>query len=300
MSNAPRIGHEAVLAKGWFLAHKWLFLRRLSQVTILALFLAGPWFGLWIVKGNLNYSLTLGVLPLTDPYVLLQSLLASLRLPETQALLGVAIVVAFYMLVGGRVFCGWVCPLNLMTDLASWLRHRFGLKGGVHISRQARWWMLGMTLVVAAATGTLAWELVNPVSMLHRGLIFGLGAAWAIVLAVFLFDLFVARHGWCGHLCPVGAFYSALGKLSFLRVSAPARSACNDCMDCFAVCPEPQVIKPALKGAAGTTPVILSADCTNCGRCIDVCSKNVFSLSTRFSKTERPASGPNASAATHS
>jgi ferredoxin-type protein NapH len=30
--------------------------------------------------------------------------------------------------------------------------------------------------VLAAATGTIAWELVNPVSMLHRGLIFGIGA----------------------------------------------------------------------------------------------------------------------------
>ena len=35
---------------------------------------SGRWFGLWIVKGNLNYSYTLDVLPLTDPYVLLQSL----------------------------------------------------------------------------------------------------------------------------------------------------------------------------------------------------------------------------------
>ena len=54
-------------------------------------------------------------------------------------------------------------------------------------------------------------------------------------------------------------------------------------MDCFEVCPEPQVIRPALKGAAtGAGPVILSPDCTNCGRCIDVCSKDVFRFGTRF------------------
>ena len=53
--------------------------RRFSQLSILALFLLGPWFGLWIVKGNLNSSLTLDVLPLTDPYVLLQSLVAGYR-----------------------------------------------------------------------------------------------------------------------------------------------------------------------------------------------------------------------------
>jgi ferredoxin-type protein NapH len=54
-------------------------------------------------------------------------------------------------------------------------------------------------------------------------------------------------------------------------------------MDCFAICPEPQVIKPALKGVANAKgPVIIDAHCTNCARCLDVCSKNVFEFSTRF------------------
>ena len=46
------------------------------------------------------------------------------------------------------------------------------------------------------------------------------------------------------------------------------------------VCPEPQVITPALKGSG--TPVITSGDCTNCGRCIDVCPDDVFRFSHRF------------------
>ena len=36
-----RPGHEAVEVKGWLRAHKWLLLRRASQLGILALFLAG-------------------------------------------------------------------------------------------------------------------------------------------------------------------------------------------------------------------------------------------------------------------
>jgi len=70
------IGAEAIRVKGWPAAHQWLLARRATQLAVLALFLAGPWLGYWIVKGNLNYSLTLGVLPLADPYVLLQSLVA--------------------------------------------------------------------------------------------------------------------------------------------------------------------------------------------------------------------------------
>jgi ferredoxin-type protein NapH len=63
------------------------------------------------------------------------------------------------------------------------------------------------------------------------------------------------------------------------------------------VCPEQQVLRLPLKGAAkGCSPVILSPNCTNCGRCIDVCSKDVFTIVTRFSPnpstpvgTDKPA-----------
>lgn len=280
--SKPQIGADAVEAKGWLGAHKWLLARRISQLTILALFLLGPLAGIWIVKGNLSYSLTLDTLPLADPFVLLQSALTG-HVPEKLALIGVAIIVAFYALVGGRVYCSWVCPVNIVTDTAGWLRRRLGIKDGARLSRTTRYWMLAMALVLAAATGTVAWELVNPVSMLHRGLIFGLGMAWAIVLAVFLFDLFVMNRGWCSHVCPMGAFYSLLGKRSVIRIRADKRSACNDCMDCYKLCPEPQVISPALNGEKkGIGPVILSSSCTNCGRCIDVCSKDVFHFGTRF------------------
>lgn len=282
MSALPnRPGAEAIAEKGWFAAHKWLILRRTSQIGILLVFLVGPWFGWWIVKGNLNYSYTLGVLPLADPYLLLQMMVAG-QTPERLAWIGVAIVLVFYLLVGGRGYCSWVCPVNLVTDFAHWLRRRLGIKGSAHLSRATRYWVLAMTLALAAITGTIAWEMVNPVSMLHRGLIFGMGFAWAVILAVFLLDLFVVRHGWCGRLCPVGAFYSLIGKLAVLRVRLPRREACNDCMDCYAVCPEEQVIRPALKAIDGAPPAILEANCTNCGRCIDVCSKDVFSFGSRF------------------
>ncbi|MBS4097655.1 MAG: quinol dehydrogenase ferredoxin subunit NapH [Sulfuricella sp.] len=272
------------ISKGWLASHKWLVLRRFSQLGILALFLLGPLAGVWIVKGNLTYSLTLGVLPLTDPFILLQTL-ATGHIPEKLGLIGAAIILTFYFLVGGRVFCSWVCPVNLVTDAAAWLRTRLGIKGGAHISRKTRYWILGMTLLAALVSGTIVWELVNPVSMLHRGLIFGIGMTWTIVLAVFLFDLLVSQNGWCGHLCPMGAFYSLVGMKSPLKVAATHRIECNDCMDCYAACPEPQVIKPALKGeASGASPVILSPNCTNCGRCIDVCGKDVFRFGLRSTK----------------
>ena len=67
---------EAKAKKGVILSTRFLVLRRMAQLGFLVLFLTGPWLGIWITKGTLASSMTLGVLPLTDPFVLLQSLAA--------------------------------------------------------------------------------------------------------------------------------------------------------------------------------------------------------------------------------
>jgi ferredoxin-type protein NapH len=321
-TSAPRKGvyapsAEAVRAKGWWKAHQWLVLRRASQLGILALFLLGPlnvlaakfepgsvlgrWLGLlaewigqfqasprsdvWLVKGNLSSSLTLGVLPLTDPFLLAQTLFTR-HWPEATALIGAAIVIVFYALAGGRVFCAWVCPVNMVTDGASWLRRRLNINTGRAPKRSLRHWALIAVLAACAFTGIVVWEAVNPVSMMHRAIIFGGVVAWGAVVAVFLFDLLIAPRGWCGHVCPMGAAYHLIGRKSLLRVSAQHSSRCNDCADCYAVCPEPHIIPVPLKGKStgkgGVTPLILTSECTNCGRCLDVCSKDVFTFTHRF------------------
>lgn len=268
---------NAIGERGFWRANKWLILRRSSQLGFLLLFLTGPWFGLWIAKGNLNYSLTLDILPLADPYVVLQSLLAG-HAPELTVFLAAAIVVGFYLLVGGRVYCAWVCPVNLVTDAAASLRKRFNLISGTQFSRRSRYYILAATLVVAAVTQTIVWDLINPVTLLHRGIVFGMGMGWIVILGVFVFDLFVSRDGWCGRLCPVGAFYSLLGYLSPLRVIAKRPQQCDDCADCFAICPEAKIITPVLKDRT-RAQAITSSLCTKCGRCIDACPQDVFQLS---------------------
>jgi ferredoxin-type protein NapH len=179
-----------------------------------------------------------------------------------------------------------VCPVNLVTDAAAWLRRRLGLKGGKAPARQHA------LLAARFRAGDRDRDRFAGVGVGEPGvdvpswpdLRFGL--AWGIVGGIFLYDLLIAPRGWCGHLCPQGAFYALLGRASVVKVSADKRSACNDCMDCFAVCPEPQVIRPALKAVGQDHPLILDADCTTCGRCVDVCGKDVFRITTRFNRSE--------------
>lgn len=273
----------SVAARGWWRSHKWWLFRRTSQVAVMAVFMLGPWLGIWLVRGNFASSDILGVLPLSDPYILLQSLAAGHGLALT-ALVGAGLIVALYLIVGGRAYCSWVCPVNVVTDSAHWLREKTGLTRDRKLDRRTRLVILAATLLAALLTGRIAWEFVNPVSMMQRGLITGVGLGWGLVLAVFLLDLFVARRAWCSHLCPVGAFYGVVGRFSLTRVAATRRSACTDCAACFNICPEPHVIAPALKGTG--SPVIRSGDCLNCGACIDSCPVDVFRMTHRFAAVD--------------
>lgn len=164
----------SVAARGWWRSHKWWLLRRSSQVAAMAVFMLGPWLGLWLVRGNFASSVVLGVVPLSDPYILLQSTVAGHGLAPT-ALIGAGLILALYLVVGGRAYCAWVCPVNVVTDSAHWLREKTGLTRDRKLDRRTRLVVLAATLLAALLTGTIAWEFVNPVSMMQRGLITGVG-----------------------------------------------------------------------------------------------------------------------------
>jgi len=266
--------------RNWLQRNQWLILRRITQLSIQLLFLLGPWFGIWWFKGNLSANELFDSIPLSDPFVFIQ-LLATGFWPSMTLITGFLIVVGIYLLVGGRVYCSWICPVNIITDTARWLRRKLSIRKTTAVPKNTRYWLLFMLLVMTAISGSLIWELVNPVTMVTRGLVFGMGSAWYLLIAIFLYDLLISKNGWCGQLCPMGATYSLIGKASLTKVNAYKRSDCDDCMDCYHVCPEPQVLKPVLKDRTVST-IIEPSECNNCGRCIDVCSKKVFKFSSKF------------------
>ncbi|MGF1735183.1 quinol dehydrogenase ferredoxin subunit NapH [Photobacterium satsumensis] len=273
---AKDAGKAATVSLGWWKAHRFLLLRRSCQLLIIALFMIGPTLG--VLRGNLSASTLFDTVPLTDPLILLQTIAAG-HWPELAALLGGAIVVGFYALLAPRVFCAWVCPLNMVTDLAAWLRRKLGIKLSYRWPSSLRYWLLPVLLLGSAVSGTVLWSWIDPVAALHRGLVFGMGAGWVLILLVFLLDLVLVEHGWCGHLCPLGATYGVIGRKSLVRITATNREACNKCMDCYNVCPEPEVLRQPLKGGDRK---VMSQDCISCGRCIDVCSEEVLEFKIRI------------------
>ncbi|HCG7302591.1 TPA: quinol dehydrogenase ferredoxin subunit NapH [Vibrio parahaemolyticus] len=273
---AQNAGKEAIEKLGWWRAHRFLVLRRLCQLTIIALFMAGPTLG--VLTGNLSSSMLLNTVPLSDPLIVLQAL-ATGHIPEFNALLGVVIVVVFYAILAPRAFCAWLCPLNIVTDLAAWLRRKFNIKASYRWSPAIRYWLIPVLMLGSALSGAILWTWLDPVAALHRGLVFGMGAGWVLIALVFVLDLLLVEHGWCGHLCPLGATYGVIGRKSLLRVTAVRREDCTKCMDCFYVCPEPEVLRQPLKEGDRR---VMDQNCISCGRCLDVCPEHVFEFKNRL------------------
>lgn len=258
--------------------YRYLLMRRFTQIAILVLYIGANVWGWKILRGNLSASSLFSTIPLADPYAVAQMAVTGAAV-GMDVLLGALIITLFYGVIGGRAFCSWVCPINIITDAAAWLRRKLKfseVQKRFYISRSVRYWILGLGLILSAVMGVAAFELISPVSMAHRGAIFGMGMGAGALVVIFLFDLLVHENGWCGYVCPLGATYSLIGKFSMIRVQHDANK-CTDCRDCITVCPEKEVLHMINRSSES----VLMGECTNCGRCVDVCKEDALGFSIR-------------------
>ena len=255
--------------------YRYLIARRSVQLGVLFLYIGANVWGWKILEGNLSSSLLLKTVPLTDPFAVLQMFFAGAVI-SSEILIGTLIITLLYGLIGGRMFCSWVCPINIVTDASNWLRRKLGLskvQKRVYLSRNLRYWILVMTLLLSLFMGVAAFEMISPIGMLHRGLIFGMGFGVAAVAVIFLFDLLIHEHGWCGYICPLGGFYTLISKFSLLQVKYD-QEKCTDCLECKVVCPEKEVLHMVSHQSENIT----MSECTNCARCIEVCNDAALSF----------------------
>jgi len=263
--------------RGWTWAH------RFSQAAFLALLLISARFDLEWVQGNTAATRLLGVLHLVDPLSALEVALAGRHLPF--GLLAAAGILFLLYALLGRAFCGWVCPLGLALDLTEDARRRFITKrSGKRLPRQIKYVLLAVFLLISFLSGMPVFTFISPINILTRNVIFGMGPEIALVLAVVAFDLFYARRAWCRSLCPLGAFYSLIGRFAFLRVRIRNRGAgCTTCGSCIRECPMGiNVLKDDV--LPGHT-MVSDPECTRCGTCLEGCEGG--SLFIGFARREK-------------
>jgi len=187
-----------------------------------------------------------------------------------------------------KSFCGFVCPVGLVSDLAGEGGKRAGLGRNVpkladRLAGAVKYLLLGFFLVsigvlMDPATTrqfmTSAYNLTADAHLLklflHPSNIF------LVVLGVLLAAGLIFRNAWCRWFCPYGALLGLLGRTGPCSVKRDA-SGCDGCDRCRRACP--MDIAP---GAAARSP-----QCVACGQCVEACPKEK-TLSLRF--LNRPVS----------
>ena len=154
-------------------------------------------------------------------------------------------------LVFGRVFCGWVCPLGTLQQLSSWLLSPRSKRESLLVNRYRRWYAIKYYLLAAllagALFGSLQTGLLDPLSLLARGLASGV---WPVLpggrpvpggwlAALFLLAIVLASRWiprlFCRALCPLGALLGVFARFAIFRISRQG-DACTNCVLCTFAC----------------------------------------------------------------
>ena len=238
-----------------------------------------------VVKGN-TWSGNFWGLKLSDPLAAAGHMAAGLSFYWPfllTALIPIGISIVF-----GRIFCGWICPASFLyelnTNFAAWLQWA-GLKvGGRRFDKRIKYAVLALGLLISAVSGSIMVAAIYPPAIVGRELYYviaqgGFGVGMVFFLGTVLFDLLVARRGFCRYLCPGGALYALLGRYRLVRHRRIVES-CNDCMKCNAVCEFD--LDPARDD--------FGQECANCAACIAICPTDALTFDLRLA--DLPDQGP--------
>lgn len=254
--------------------------------TLTSPFTNNPAEGLDAIKGN-TWSGNFFGYQISDPLAVLGQIAAGLTLYWPFILTALIPVIA--TIVFGRFFCGWICPATFLYELNTiislWLS-KYDIKlGNRKFDRRLKYLVLAVGLVLSTISGSVLVSAVYPPAIIGRELYFAIalgGFGMGLIFFVFtlLFDLFVARRGFCRYVCPGGALYSILGRFRLFRIKRIVEN-CNDCAKCNAVC------------EFGLDPFHddFGQECNNCSACIAVCPTEAMTFVARFNDVEFQGAG---------
>jgi len=156
-----------------------------------------------------------------------------------------------------------------------------------HFDHRIKYAFWAIFLILSFTSGYLVFETFSVVGILSRAIAYGWSLSLVWVLVVFAFEVFFARRAWCSYICPIGTTYGMIGKVSALRIEW--NDNCDHCMVCSDVCFENQVLEitkakydKQREEEGITREYITGADCTLCGRCIDVCHADALNFDFRL------------------
>ncbi len=250
---------------------KWRNRRWATLVVINVLFLVSFYFDIQLLEGALTASRFVGF-HMADLNSALQVTLAFKHM-VLNLVIGTVTIVIMWLLLGGRTFCSWVCPYHLLSEWAETIHLKLVEKKIVKnhtFNRRVRSIFYLIFALLALVTGYTVFETISVTGIVSRALVYGPGVAMIWVGLVLLFEVFYSRRAWCRYVCPIGITYGLVGTISPLRVKYTLKD-CHHEGDCRKACLVPHVLDLTKKGRAKDMEMDVTADCTRCGMCVDIC-----------------------------
>jgi ferredoxin-type protein NapH len=244
-------------------------------------------------------SLSLAVVNVLCPAGLVQNIASSETLLIPTLISGLLLLLS--ALLGGRLFCGWICPFGFVLDLLNKIFVLFDAPRAARIralgnkalsplkpfaffaNRSNKYGVLAGAAAAASMTGNQSFCTVCPIGVVCRSYGFDSalgGAELAVIPLVAAMDLGHSKRSWCRYFCPVGALFALAARFApvFIEIGAQ-RCRKFSCKRCAAVCPMGIIDEETLQ--EGGEQVVKRAECIMCLRCVDVCPHKAAKL--RFS-----------------
>lgn len=249
-------------------------------------FVDNPAEDLDAIKGN-TWSGNFYGYKISDPLSVVGQVAAGLTLYWPFIL--TALIPVLSTMLFGRFFCGWICPATFLYELNTivslWL-HKYGIRlGNRKFDRRIKYLILAVGIALSVISGAVLVSAVYPPAIIGREIYFaialgGFGSGLVFFVFTLLFDLFVARRGFCRYLCPGGALYSLLGRYRLFRIKRIVEN-CNDCAKCNAVC------------EFGLDPLHddFGQECNNCSACIAICPTDAMTFVINIKDLEYQGAG---------
>lgn len=191
--------------------------------------------------------------------------------PAGLAFLIIALLIAWLFRKG---FCGYICPIGLISNTLSSLGNRLGLdkvppKPADRALGSIKYALLGFfiyTTFLAMPLPAIEQFLRSPYNMTADArmmqFFLDMSATAAVVLTALAIAGVVIRNFWCRYLCPYGALLGLVSLLSPLSINRK-KKLCIHCSKCTKACPGAIDVEDKL--------TVNSTQCIGCTACIEAC-----------------------------
>lgn len=260
--------------------------RRVVQLSVAGLFVLVPWLTankFYGITGNFLSFNFFGI-PFADPLAAVQ-IFATSGSVGAKLLFGALIAVALAVTLGA-VFCSWICPYGLISELnqalnrqargTSYRRRTNGFRGKLIV--------VGFILAAMALLG--ATPVLNQLSLpgwysraIQSWFLQGVipGGAF-LLLAAMAVDLISGTRFWCRYCCPQSLILMLAQSYSPKRLRVVFEKRCCTCekgtSPCRDVCP--LSLNPKGKQSE------LELECNNCGDCAIECARHGGAITQKF------------------